>query len=156
MGALKNKFMDDDGKMLEEDFYDLMTSKKWLKAAAEQYNKDTEEDSMRSVTEEVKSYKQGNYGYLEEGLNGTSSKDLESVINPKHYKDVAYGYQYIQLMVPMLERFDGITAHLMGQTYKYLMRAGNKDPLKQDLKKAQWYLNALVEYVNTGKISVGE
>lgn len=129
------------------DFYDTMTPH-WSNAMAKQYNKDTEEDMLRSVTEEV------------EGFNGTTAEDISELIkkaiNPKHYKDVAYGYQYIQLMIPMLERFDGITSHLMGQTYKYLMRAGNKDVLIQDLRKARWYLDALIEYQQSGKITVEE
>lgn len=73
-------------------------------------------------------------------------------INPSHYKNVAAGLQYMQLMCDMLERFNGVEAHLMGQIYKYLMRAGLKDPLTQDLEKAQWYLNALIKYTKEGKV----
>ena len=71
-----------------EDFYDKMTPK-WSNAMAKQYNKDTDEH-MKSITKEIQDYE-------------PSDNDItESKINPAHYKDVAYGYQYIQLMIPML------------------------------------------------------
>jgi len=73
-------------------------------------------------------------------------------INPPHYKNVAAGKQYMELMVDMLERFNGVEAHLMGQVYKYLMRAKLKDPLVQDLNKAKWYLDALIKYSQEGKV----
>lgn len=155
MSYIKQRFMDDNGDMMAEDFYDQMTpiwlaktskealqKKSWSKVMAEEYNKDTEEDERMK---EVK---------WDDRFNGTSGKDLDQVIDPKHYKDVAYGYQYIQLMIPMLKRFSGVEAHLMGQTYKYLMRAGNKDPLLQDLKKAKWYLEAMIEHLSTNNITV--
>jgi len=75
-----------------------------------------------------------------------------NAINPKHYQNVAAGRQYVELMVDMLARFEGVEAHLMGQTYKYLMRAKLKDPLVQDLKKARWYLDALIKYAEEGKV----
>jgi len=33
----------------------------------------------------------------------------------------------------------------LGNAFKYLWRAGHKDDVLQDLKKAQWYLNRAVE-----------
>jgi len=79
-------------------------------------------------------------------------KTSEDKINPSHYKNVAAGLQYMQLMVDMLERFNGVEAHLMGQIYKYLMRSKLKDPFTQDLEKAKWYLDALIMYSKEGKV----
>lgn len=73
-------------------------------------------------------------------------------INPSHYKNVACGKQYMELMTEMLSRFNGVEAHLMGQIYKYLMRGVLKDQLVQDLEKAQWYLNALIKWHKEGKV----
>jgi len=73
-------------------------------------------------------------------------------VNPKHYQNIAAGKQYIELMVDMLEGKTGIEAHLFGQTYKYLMRCGSKDEELQELKKALWYLTALVKYKETGEV----
>lgn len=39
---------------------------------------------------------------------------------------------------------------LRGNAIKYLWRAGKKDDIVQDLKKAQWYLNRLVEALEGG------
>jgi len=73
-------------------------------------------------------------------------------INPPHYKNVAAGKQYMELMVDMLENKEGVEAHLFGQVYKYLMRCGNKDEEVQELKKAQWYLNALIKFKTEGVV----
>jgi hypothetical protein len=75
-------------------------------------------------------------------------------INPKHYKDIVPGYQYMEMMQHMLKEFNGVEAHLLGQIYKYQMRLGKKDSKIQDLKKAQWYMNALLNYYETGEIKL--
>jgi len=77
---------------------------------------------------------------------------VKDAINPSHYQNVAAGRQYMELMVDILSRFEGVQAHLMGQIYKYLMRAGLKDNIVQDLNKAKWYLDALVKYEETGYV----
>jgi len=82
------------------------------------------------------------------------SKDVEptDAINPSHYKDIIPGYQYMEMMVHMLKDLDGVESHLKGQVYKYLMRCGKKDEELQELKKAKWYLDALVKYHEEGKV----
>jgi len=80
-------------------------------------------------------------------------KDLvELAVNPKHYRNVAAGKQYMELMVDMLANKSGVEAHLFGQVYKYLMRCGGKDNEVQELKKTQWYLDALIKYKTEGKV----
>ena len=104
------------------DFYDQQAFQQlWPNTFAKAYNKEIDEDAPTDA------------------------------INPKHYKDVAYGYQYMELMIPMLARFDGVEAHLMGQVYKYLMRSKLKDPFVQDLTKAKWYLDKLIEVAQCPK-----
>lgn len=39
----------------------------------------------------------------------------------------------------------GHTAFCLGNTVKYIARAGKKDSALQDLKKAQWYLDHEIE-----------
>jgi len=86
-------------------------------------------------------------------LSINKHEDIElDHINPKHYKDVVPGYQYMELMQYMLNDFEGVEAHLLGQIFKYQMRLGKKDSKLQDLKKAQWYTNVLVKYYETGEI----
>ena len=80
------------------------------------------------------------FGYAQERNNMKE----EDIISPKHYKEIVPGYEYMDLMTHMLKDYQGVEAHLMGQVYKYLMRYGKKDDKKQELKKAQWYLNRLI------------
>lgn len=116
------------------DFYDEQWAKRFFKH---------EEQQLRNMWP-------GSFAkaYNEDIMND----EKKDQINPAHYQDVVPGMQYMEMMVHMLARFEGVEAHLMGQVYKYLMRAKLKDPLLQDLKKAQWYLNALVKEVETGKV----
>jgi len=90
------------------------------------------------------------------GIEYNKEIDMESAkldaINPPHYKNVAAGKQYMELMVDMLEGKSGVEAHLFGQVYKYLMRCGNKDQEVQELNKALWYLQALIKYKSEGKV----
>ena len=71
---------------------------------------------------------------------------FEDKISPAHYKEIVPGYEYMDMMVHMLDDLKGVEAHLMGQVYKYLMRYGKKDDKTQELKKAQWYLNYLIKH----------
>jgi len=139
-----------------EDYFDVQAKKYlakereeiqrgWSEVFAEEYNKeiDTEsqyyKDNAKPQTQEFKNLvKQSLYG-----------KDH---INPQHYKNVAAGKQYMELMVDMLAGKSGVEAHLFGQVYKYLMRCGNKDQEVQELNKALWYLQALIKYKTEGKV----
>jgi CRISPR/Cas system CSM-associated protein Csm2 small subunit len=88
---------------------------------------------------------------LEKILESSAEKNKDA-INPSHYKDIVPGYQYMEMMVYMLKGLDGVESHLKGQVYKYLMRCGKKDETLQELKKAKWYLDALVKYHEQGKV----
>lgn len=85
-------------------------------------------------------------------LEASAEKNKKDAINPPHYKDIVPGYQYMEMMVYMLKGLDGVESHLLGQVYKYLMRCGKKDEETQELKKAQWYLDALIKYKEQGKV----
>jgi len=74
-----------------------------------------------------------------------------NAISPKHYKEIVPGYEYMDMMVYMLDDFDGVEAHLMGQIYKYLMRYGKKDSKLQELQKVEWYLTYLIKHLQEGK-----
>ena len=123
----------------QTDFYDKMASSKWLKSANKWYNQpiieEEEEEAMRSI----------------EHLNELT-KDQ---INPTHYKGVAAGKQYIELMKDLLEGYSGVEAHLLGQIYKYSMRLGKKDSKEQDATKISWYAQCLANYYRTGKVETG-
>lgn len=78
-------------------------------------------------------------------------------INPKHYKEIVPGMQYMEMMQYMLKDKTGVVAHLYGQIYKYLMRAGQKDAEIQELDKVAWYLDFLRAHLKSGRpITVAE
>lgn len=63
----------------------------------------------------------------------------DPVNRPSHYTRIP-GLEVIDV----LEAFFG-TDPLLWQVGKYILRAGHKDDLTQDLKKAAWYLNRRIE-----------
>lgn len=72
----------------------------------------------------------------------------DDVNHPDHY--TSGGIETIDYMQAKStpEEFRG---HLRLTALKYLSRAGLKDDTLKDLKKAQWYVNRLVEFVETGE-----
>jgi len=116
-----------------EDFFDIQ-SKKFLEKERKELDRGWSEAFAESYNNEIDMF-----------------KDTDA-INPQHYKNVAAGKQYMELMVDMLEGKSGVEAHLFGQVYKYLMRCGNKDQEVQELNKALWYLQALIKYKSEGKV----
>ena len=85
-----------------------------------------------------------------------SEKTIEDHVNPSHYKLIpkeAYerfpnGLEYMDLMTYLLSHHEPLAAHCIGQSFKYLVRAGKKDLLIQDLKKAEWYLAYLINHLS--------
>ena len=81
----------------------------------------------------------------------TQMKDeVQMAVDPGHYKSVACGKQYIELVTEILKDQSGIESHLLGQSYKYMMRYGKKDAKEQDAQKAAFYLMCLVMYAKRG------
>jgi len=74
----------------------------------------------------------------------SSSPTPDPVNSPPHY--TSGGIETIDYMEAKStpEEFRG---HLRLSALKYLSRAGLKDDTLKDLKKAQWYINALVEFI---------
>jgi hypothetical protein len=116
-----------------EDFFDIK-ARQYLEKEREEMEKGWSEVFGQEYNKEIDMYE---------------NKDH---INPKHYKNVAAGKQYMELMVDMLAGKSGVEAHLFGQVYKYLMRCGNKDQEVQELNKALWYLQALIKFKTEGKV----
>lgn len=63
----------------------------------------------------------------------------ENVNHPKHYGGKDDPYEAIKVIEAW-----GLGFHL-GNAVKYISRAGKKDSLVQDLKKAKWYLERVIE-----------
>lgn len=63
----------------------------------------------------------------------------DTVNHPPHYQ--GNGIECIEALAAI-----GVAEHFcIGNTIKYLWRLGRKDDALQDARKAQWYLNKLVE-----------
>ena len=59
------------------------------------------------------------------------------VDHPDHYNSTKFE------VIDIIEAFD-LDFHL-GNVAKYVLRAGHKDDIVQDLKKARWYLDRKIE-----------
>lgn len=81
---------------------------------------------------------------MKEWLKKSSPSTTDPINSPSHY--TSGGIETIDYMEAKStpEEFRG---HLRLSALKYLSRAGLKDDTLKDLKKAQWYVNALVQFV---------
>ncbi len=66
----------------------------------------------------------------------------DAVNNPTHYNQA--GIECIEAILAMTSSMDGRSAYMGGNILKYLWRHEYKNGL-EDLRKAQWYLNKLIE-----------
>ena len=78
---------------------------------------------------------------FKEVRNDLGQQDL--VNHPQHYKTGKI--ECIDCISAVVNMYDGEQAYDVGQVIKYLYRAPTKMNFMQDLKKAQWYLNRLIE-----------
>lgn len=75
-----------------------------------------------------------------------SDPENNDVVNhPSHYQTKS-GLETIQVIEAFTEDLTGIEAVYTGNVIKYICRWNKKNGL-QDLKKAQWYLDHLIEKV---------
>jgi coenzyme F420-reducing hydrogenase alpha subunit len=137
----------------EEDFFDIQ-SKKFLNQERKELDRGWSEAFAKSYNNEIDMYADAEPEFKTQEFKNLVKESLygKDHINPQHYKNVAAGKQYMELMVDMLQGKSGVEAHLFGQVYKYLMRCGNKDQEVQELNKALWYLKALIKYKSEGKV----
>lgn len=71
----------------------------------------------------------------------------EAINHPQHYGGEDNTYEAIKV----IEAWD--LDFCLGNTLKYIARAGKKDSALQDLKKAKWYLERKIQQVESdGKI----
>lgn len=75
------------------------------------------------------------------------SKSEDMVNHPSHYTHG--GIECIDAITSALSSYeDSVDSWLVGQVIKYLWRAPLKGKYEEDIKKAQFYLNRLVEKIN--------
>jgi hypothetical protein len=78
-------------------------------------------------------------------------EEKEMVNHPEHYQ---FGKNNVYEAIKVIEAWD-LDFHL-GNTVKYISRAGKKDPMKEleDLTKAKWYLERKIENIIKTKTGV--
>lgn len=81
------------------------------------------------------------YGRIMREIEAENAEDV--VNNPKHYNQT--GVECIDAI--KAQTGDGYEYYLQGNIAKYLWRYRYKNGV-EDLKKAQWYLNKLIEVKN--------
>lgn len=71
---------------------------------------------------------------------------IDSVNHPLHYQGT---FEAIDVIEDVLNcgQWQGPQAFLLGNTLKYLYRAGRKGDRLEDLKKAEWYLTRLIQHI---------
>jgi iron-sulfur cluster repair protein YtfE (RIC family) len=67
----------------------------------------------------------------------------EAVNHPQHYGGENNQYEAIKVIEAWELDF------CLGNTVKYISRAGKKDNIVQDLKKAKWYLERKIDQLET-------
>lgn len=72
-------------------------------------------------------------------------KEKEAVNHPAHYGGADNPYEAIKVIEAWNLNFN------LGNAVKYIARAGKKDDILQDLKKAAWYLNREIENLEVEK-----
>jgi len=72
------------------------------------------------------------------------NKLVDEVNHPTHYNHNKHGVECIEAIQASMSD-DEFRGYLKGNTIKYLWRYGYKGKPEQDLLKAQWYLNKLLD-----------
>ena len=101
------------------------------------YNKRMDERELDAYYDDYQKRTNPRTAFAPEG-----SIDPDMVNSPDHYTH--NGIEAINVIEAKLtdEQYQG---YLQGSTMKYLLRSNYKGKRNEDLKKAQWYLNTLVE-----------
>lgn len=73
----------------------------------------------------------------------------ERVNHPAHYGGVDNPYEAIKVIEAWQLGFN------LGNTVKYISRAGKKDALLQDLQKARWYLDREIQNLEKASANSG-
>ena len=91
---------------------------------------------------EERNNKQSIQEQLEENLLELLDED-DKVNSPSHY--TRGDIEVIDIIKQLTQGYEPFEAYLVGNTIKYLARANFKENKQQDLEKAKWHINKLLE-----------
>jgi|TARA_B100001939_G_scaffold229170_1_gene197392 hypothetical protein len=86
---------------------------------------------------------------MKEEQANMQSDNLDMVNNPAHYNEATI--ETIDVIESVTQ--DGFESYLQGNILKYICRYKYKNGV-EDLEKARWYLNRLIETVEKGEKNV--
>ena len=111
----------------------------WKGVEVISYKTDAEE--MRELIEGLND-KPSIQEQLEENLLESLDED-DKVNSPSHY--TRGDIEVIDIIKQLTQGYEPFEAYLVGNTIKYLARANFKENKQQDLEKAEWHINKLLE-----------
>lgn len=79
-------------------------------------------------------------------------ESADPMVNPDHYKSEK-GFQVIDVMEAFTDGMNGIEAVDTASVIKYICRWKKKNGL-QDLEKAMWYLQHLIDFERKARIKI--
>ena len=107
-----------------------------------------EEDELEPITDplatkiEERNNKPSIREQLEDNLLELLDED-DKVNSPSHY--TKGDIEVIDIIKQLTQGYEPFEAYLVGNTIKYLARANFKENKQQDLEKAEWHINKLLE-----------
>lgn len=85
-----------------------------------------------------------------EKLGANLTEELDMIEHPPHYN--AGKFETIDVIEDVVKNYkDSFVAYCIGNVLKYISRSPFKGTFLQDLKKAQYYLNAAITYIEEKK-----
>lgn len=135
--GLMDLLLNAESQNCTKHLYDLKAEDKDVASKFKKYLDDLKTESEPQDTNKEVAWTTKPYSY------GTPKNDV--VNHPQHY--TSGKYEVIDMIAEMVKHYDGEVAYDLGNTVKYIARAGIKNPdtLVEDLRKSAWYLNRAIE-----------
>jgi len=97
-----------------------------------------------------------NYYVKDDKQKKVKEEQLNSIVNPSHYKSFVGDYEWIEVMsmLPVFKEPKVFKGALEILLRGYLDRKGQKDDELTELKKARFYLQYMIKYIENGNKTV--
>lgn len=86
---------------------------------------------------------------LESHISPFKKAGIDDVNHPKHYN--SYSFEVVDVIDEVVPNYPASYSGHIQNAIKYIFRAPFKGTLKEDLKKAVWYLNHAIEIIDKEK-----
>jgi len=123
----EGKYQREYQKYIDYDDFENQSARRWI------------ENEIARNTAESK------LAELEE-LEAKRNSEISNAAYAKHYKNVAFGFQFAQLVVELVRDLPPEEAALLSHVHKYTFRLNRKDDSIIDAEKAIQWLKIYIEY----------